>query len=222
MKRPVLFLAAVCLGLSAAAQDGIHAWNKWCSSKDTMLLFTTANNEIHLYGANFKPADVTLKSLDKTLRIGTPEIKGDTMTVLAMPYPQAGKPMRLAVVDNKTRKTIKTINCYSDNLPMLEARIGTLAGPEATKKDILSQMTLKASFPKSLYSYPYKIKQYTFKITTPKGATILTVNSAFLSKEVLAEINNAPAGTELLFTNIKATCPECATRDVADIKMKVR
>ena len=48
------------------------------------------------------------------------------------------------------------------------------------------------------------------------------VTGFFITKDVLSEINNAPPGTEILFTNIKATCPECATRSVDDIKMKIR
>lgn len=187
-----------------------------------MVLFEHGNNQIQLFSTAFKPSDVTVKSLDRSLRIGTPEIVGDTLNILAMPYPNLSKQMRLAVINNKTHKTIKTIDCYYDSIPRLVARIGNLSGREIAKSDILAQNILRIGFPKSLYSYPYRIKQYTFKVTTPKGSASIGVKGFFLTKDVITEINNAPAGTEIVFTNIQATCPECVTRPVEDIKIKLK
>ena len=110
----------------------------------------------------------------------------------------------------------------SDSIPMLMARVGNIQSAEASKKDILAQTVLKLYFPKSLYSYPYSIQQYTFKVTTPKGSATFTNKGIFLTKEVLQEINNAPSGTIIEFVNIKATCPDCATRSVQDIKLKIK
>jgi hypothetical protein len=187
------------------------------------LLFAQGNNQIQVFSTSFKPSEVSLKSLDRTLRIGTPEISGDTLNVLAMPYLKGpSKPMRLAIVNNKTRKTISTINCYYDSIPKLVACIGNLNAKEAPKASVLAQSVLRTNFPKSLYSYPYRIKQYTFQVATPKGGSTIKVNGFFLTKEVLAAINDAPPGTEISFTNIIATCPECAPRPVADIRMKIK
>jgi len=219
-----LTLAVVFVSIlnSYAQADSIYVWNKWCARKDTMLLFTTANNLIQIYSPSLKPADIKLKSLDNSLRIGNPETKGDTTVVMAMPYPDKGKKMRLAVMYKKTGKIIKTIDFTSDDVPSLEARVGVIKTTEALRKDILSQMTLKVVFPNSLYSYPYSIRQYTFKVQHEKGSATINVNGFFLTKEVLQQIKDVPAGTILQFTNIKATCPECAVRTLDDINLKVR
>jgi hypothetical protein len=219
---------AVVIGMLAATHhaqaqaDSIHVWNKWCAKSDTVLLFNQGYNQLQIYSSSIKPGNITLKSLDNSLRIGSPEVKGDTLTVLAMPYAHSGKPMRLAIIDSKTRKTLRTINCYSEDIPKLEARIGNLNMTDVPKATLLTQNVLRPSFPKSLYSYPYRIKEYTFKITSAKGSATINVKGFFLTKEVLTQINDAPVGTEVLFTNIKATCPECETRPVEDIKMKIK
>jgi hypothetical protein len=223
MKRLLLFLLSLAVCINGFAQtDSIHVWNKWCAKKDTMLLFVTGNNVIQIYSPTIKPADIKIKSLDKSLRIGLPEIKGDTMSVIAMPFPEKGKKMRLAIQYKKNSKEIKTINFVSDSIPQLMAKVGNLQVNEALKKDILTQVALKAYFPNSLYSYPYGIRQYTFKVTSPTGSAIIPVKGFYITREVLTEINNAPVGTNLQFTDIKATCPECALRPVKDVNLKIK
>ena len=223
MKRILLLTAVIFYSLSAFPQsDSVHVWNKWCSSKDTMLLFTTANNIIAVYSKTLKPSDIKLKSLDNSLRIGAPEVKGDTTFVLAMPYPKKGKKMRLAVMYKKTGKMIKTVEFNSDNVPPLVARLGTLTKNEVPRKDILAQTSLKACFPNSLYSYPYGIKQFIFKTRHEKGGATINVNGFFLTKDILQQIKDAPAGAVIEFTAIKATCPECAARTLDDIKIKIK
>ena len=186
-----------------------------------MVLFTAANNTIQVCSHTLKPSEILLKP-DKTLRIGKPEIKGDTISVLAMPYPSHNKPMRLSVLNSKTKKVIKIVDFYSDEVPLPVARVGNIQTTEALRKDILAQNSLKVAFPKSLYSYPYTIKQYIFKIQTPKGGATIPVNGFFLTKDILAQIKEAPADTVMEFTEIKATCPECATRDLPAIKLKIK
>jgi hypothetical protein len=187
-----------------------------------MLLFISGNNLIQVYSPAFKPADITLKSLDKTLRVGNPEAKGDTLSIMAMPFAHHGQKMRLAIVNNKTRKTIKTISFTCDSIPKLVARVGTISTNEAPKKTVLAQTVLKAVFPNSLYSYPYQIKYYTFKIATPTGSATLNIKGFFITKDVLQEISTAPEGTVIEFTNIKAMCPDCAIRPLNDIKIKMK
>lgn len=223
MKRIALLIALLIGCCCAFAQtDSVQVWNKYCARKDTMLLFTTANNIIGIYSATLKPADIKIKSLDNSLRLGNPEVKGDTTFLMAMPYPAKGKKMRLAILNKKTNKTIKTLECNSDNVPPLVARVGTIKTNEALRKDILSQMTLKTAFPNSLYSYPYVIKQYTFKVSHEKGSATINVSGFFITKEILQQIKDAPAGTVIEFTAIKATCPECATRTLEDVKIKIK
>lgn len=216
------FLLTISSLQGFAQTDSIRVWNKWCAQKDTCLLFATANNTVMIYSPTLKPADIKLKSLGWGLRIGTPEVKGDTTMVMAMPYPAKSKSIKMAILSSKTGKVLKTVTFGTDTIPPLMARVGTIMGTEANKKGILSQVMLRAFFPNSLYSYPYKVKQYVFKIATDKGSATIPVNGFFLPQEVLAQISAAPSGTVLEFTAIKATCPECDTRTVADIKLKIR
>lgn len=223
MKLLISITLLLLTGSAAIAQtDSIYVWNKWCARKDTLLLFYAGNNTIQVYCKGMKPADFKLKSLDKNLRIGAPEIVNDTMSVLAMPYPGKDKQMRLAVLHSKTSKVIKTLLFTGDSIPQPEARIGNIIQNESYKKTILSQTKLRAVFPNSLYSYPYTINQYTFRVETPKGVTTVPVNSFFINTTVLRGINDAPDGSILEFTNIKATCPECATRTLQDVKLKIK
>ena len=223
MLRLAIFILFCAISAGASAQnDSIYISNKWCASKDTLLLFNAENNIIQVYSKTLKPSDIILKPLDKTLRIGKPEIKGDTTSVLAMPYHPNNKPMRLAILNSKTKRVIKTVNFYSDDVPPPVARLGKIQTNEALRKDILAQQALKVVFQKSLYNYPFTIKQYTFNIHHAKGGATIPVNGFYLTKHMLDEITAAPAGTIVEFTGIKATCPECVTRDLPDIKVKIK
>src|SRR6185437_13478329 len=103
MKKIILIVIFFAGVINARAQsDSVRVWNKWCSRKDTALLFTTANNVIAIYSPTLKPAEIKLKSLDNSLRISSPEVKGDTTFVMAMPYPDKSKRMRLAIMYKKT------------------------------------------------------------------------------------------------------------------------
>ncbi len=219
-----LFIILLSFGsLSALAQaDSIHVWNKWCASKDTMLLFNAEYNLIQVYSKTLKPSDIMLKSLDKTLRIGKPEVKGDTTSVMAMPYHPNNKPMRLAIVSSKTRRVLKTLNFYSDNVPAPVARLGKIQANEALRKDLLQQQGINVVYPKSLYNYPYVVKQYTFSIHHAKGGATIPVIGSFLTKTMLDEMKNAPAGTVVEFTGIKAGCTDCVTKPLGDIKIKIK
>jgi len=223
MKKLIFFIALLACFTDAYAQaDSVIVWNKWCSRKDTMLLFSSANNLIEIYSPTIKPADIKLKCSGWALRIGNPEVKGDTTLVMAMPYPAKGKNMSLTISNKKTNKVIKTVNFVSDTVPKLIARLGNIHTPEASQKELLAQQTLKLLFPGSLYSYPYQIKQYSFKIESSKGSATMNVNGFFIVKEILQEIHDAPPGAIIQFTNIKVTCPECVVRTLDDIKIKIK
>jgi hypothetical protein len=217
----LILLLAVSIHTYAQA-DSVRVWNKWCARKDTMLLFNAANNIIEVYSPTLKPADIKLKSLDNSLRVGTPDTKGDTLMALAMPYPAKGKKMRLAVQYKKTGKTIKIIEFTSADVPALVAQVGAIKDIEAPRAVILAQSSLKIGFPNSLYSYPYAIKQFTFKTHYDKGGATINVNGVMLTKDMFQQIKDAPAGTVIEFTGIKATCPECAVRTLDDIKLMIK
>lgn len=220
--KGVLFILGLLYSTAAIAQtDSFRVWNKWCAKKDTMLLFTAANNLIQVYSPTLKPADIKLKSLDYALRIGAPEVKGDTISVMAMPYPGKGKNMRLAIQDKKG-KTLKTITFYSAEVPAPIARVGKIKTNEAFKKEFLAQQALTVDFPGSFYNYPYRVKQYTVKMVTEKSSITVNAVGSFLSKELIQQVKDAPAGTMIEFSAIKATCPECITKDLPDIKLKIK
>lgn len=224
MMSRLLLIALLTIATSEvyAQADSLKVWNKWCSKRDTLLLFVEGNNVIQVYSPTLKPSEIKLKSMDKGLRIGNPEIKGDTLTVLAMPFPEKGKTMRLAILNKKNSKQLKVVSFNYDVIPKLVARIGNIQGSEARRKDILAQSSLKILFPNSLYSYPYSIKQYTFRISTPKEIATIPVKGFLITNDIQKEINQAPDGTVFDITDIKATCPECATRTLDNIKMKIK
>ncbi len=223
MKRLVAFIIFCISSIYSFAQaDSIHVVNKWCAKKDSLLLFIAGNNMIQVYSKTQKPADIKVKSLDKSLRIGKPEVKGDTLNVLAMPFPAKGEKMRFAVLDAKTSKQIKVVNFIADTIPEPVATFGNLKNNEAKKKDIVAQVKLNIVFPGSLYAYPYNIKGYTFKISHDKGSATIPVRGFFLINDVIKEIAAAPDGTSFEIVNIMATCPDCATRTLDNLKIKIR
>ncbi|MCD6010801.1 MAG: hypothetical protein K0Q79_663 [Flavipsychrobacter sp.] len=224
MKRIValLIFCVFYIPSSYAQADSIHVINKWCAKKDSLLLFIAGNNLIQVYSRTLKPADIKVRSLDKSLRIGKPEIKGDTLSVLAMPFPAKGEKMRFAVLDAKTSKQIKVVSFICDTIPEPVAMFGNLKGTEAKRKDIVAQVKMNIVFPGSLYAYPYTIKGYTFKISHAKGSATIPVRGFFLINDVIKEIGAAPDGTTFDIVNIMATCPDCATRMLDNLKIKIR
>ena len=223
MIRQSLFMAVLLIcSISVFAQkDSIYVWNKWCSRRDTLLLFTASYNVIEVYCPSLQAKDISLKSLDKTLKISNIEIEGDTLTEMAMPY-TIEKPMRLALVNNNTGKVIKTILFTGDEVPNPRARLGHIHADEAPKMNILAQVGLKIEFPNSLYSYPYHIKQFGFKTHYNKTDINLTANGYLITKDMENAISNAPVGTIIEFTDIKATCPECVIRTLDNLRLKVQ
>ncbi len=224
MKKILFFaLCAVQTPYLFAQTDSVQVWNKWCSKKDTLLLFNAGNNIIQFYSPTLKPTEFSVKCVDwASIKIGNPDIKGDTLSVMAMPYPTKGKYMRIAITNKKTNKVIKTVYFNSDNIPPLTATVGKIHGGDVAKADILAAGSLKTLFQNSLYSYPYIVKSYTFKTQNAKGNANINVNGFFLTKDVLQQISDAPSGAVIEFTNIKATCPECEPRTLPDIKLKIK
>lgn len=205
-----------------AQTDSIYVWNKWCAKKDTLLLFYEGNNTIQVYSKGLNPKDIKLKSLDKTLRIGLPEIKGDTLSVLAMPYHGKDKQMRLAILNAKTQKPLKTLYFTADSLPAPVAQLGSIQQRESFRKTVLSQTKLRVIFPNSLYSYPYTVRQYTFTSATSRGRVNMPVANFLLPNAVLRAIGETADGDTITFTSIVATCPECASRTLADLRIRLR
>ena len=222
MKKLLLLIYISMLAAHVYGQaDSVRVWNKWCSRKDTPVLFMESNNLIEVYAPGIKGSDIAIKSLDKKLKVSGPEAKGDTMTILAMPY-IPGKPMKVAISDKKTGKLIKTLSFYGDKAPVPAAHIGVAKGNEVSRKELMEYITMSTYFPNSLYSYPYKVTQYKFKTHYDKKDVSIAVDGFFLSKEVLEVIRDVPVGTVLQFTDIKATCPSCSPRTLADVKLTVK
>ena len=219
----VLFLFTIITGGFARAQnDSIIVWNKWCSRPDTPVLFPTANNVIRIYSKGVKPGELTVKSLDNALKIGSPEIKGDTISIMAMPYPKAGAKMRLAIMNKKNQKILKTINFYCEEPPRPVATLGNITKTDVPRKDVLTQTFLKVSFGQSLYNYPYYVKKYSFKTRIAGKDILITGNGPYLTKDIQDKMALAPIGTLIEFVDIKATCPECNERTLPNLRVWVR
>ena len=211
MKNLLLLIAMFFFADVAMAQtDSIYVWNKWCAVADSPVLFATANNVVRVTCKAIKAADLTVKSLDYGLMIAQPEIKNDTMSFMAMPYPKKSKRMRLAITNKHTGKIVRTVNFTCEEPPQPMARLGNIKGTDAAKKDIMAQNTLRVVFLNSLYSYPYYIKQYTLKARIAGKDIVIAVKGNKITKEVMNVLEIAPAGVPLDFTDIKASCPDCS------------
>lgn len=223
MKQILTFLSFIVISTAAHAQaDSVQVWNKWCAKIDSPMLFATGNNIICIHSKTIKAADMAVKSMDNALKIGQVEVKNDTISFMAMPYPKAGKKMRLLVTDKHTQKILRTVNFSSEAAPLPVAQVGNITGPEAQKKELLNQKAMRVAFPGSLYSYPYFIKQYTLKARIAGKDINIPVKGNAINKEVMNILSIAPTGTFLEFTDIKATCPECSPRDLPDMKLWVK
>ena len=205
-----------------AQTDSIRVWNKYCSKADSPLLFIGSYNEIQIYCQTRKPGDLKIKCLDNTLKTSTPEIKGDTLCMMAMPYATEGKKMRLAIMDKKTQKVLKTVYFSRDNVPAPAAQFGKLPGTEGPRKNLLEQTAVKVIFPNSLYCYPYTVKQYIFKMKHAKTDITRPVLGNHIPVDILTEIKNAPDGTFFELTDIKAIAPECAMHTLPNLKIKIK
>ena len=222
MKQLLILLFLLTASSSVFAQkDSIYIWNKWCARRDTLLLFTASYNMIEVYSASFKPNEIYLKSLDKTLKISDEEPIGDTLTMLAMPY-TTEKPMRLAIYSKKNNRIIKTVTFNGTEVPDPKARLGYLKDTLVPRVNILAQVGLKVYFPNSLYSYPYHVKEFGFKTHYDKTDVKLSVKGHLISKDIEQAINKVPVGTVIQFTDIKVTCPECVIRLLDDYRLKVK
>ncbi|MBC7555136.1 MAG: hypothetical protein H7257_14300 [Taibaiella sp.] len=224
MKQLLLIILFIAAGRQAWAvqADSIMVMNKWCAKSDTPLLFNTANNVIEIVSHGIPAADLVVKSMDNALKLAMPEIKGDTIFIVAMPYPKSGKRMRLSISEKKSAKPLKIVSFCAADVPQPVATLGNITTDKATRKDILSQSMLRVAFPNSLYSFPYRIKQYTFKARVGGKDISIPVNGFFISKEVTNILSIAAEGTFIEFTDIKATCPQCNPRVLESLKMWIK
>jgi hypothetical protein len=223
MKIGLAIIFTLMLTHGAMAQaPAFKVWNKWCADPDTLLLFPTGNNLIQIKCIGVHPQDLVVKSLDNALKIGLPEIKADTLSIMAMPYPKYGPRMRLAITDKKTKKVLSTVLFYGEKEPAPIARIGTIAADRVTKKELTDAGRLNVVFPESKYAYPYRIKSFTFKTRVSGKDVVLERKGGTFGTELLQIVRDAPEGTFLEFTNIKAICPECSERELHPIKLWIK
>ena len=217
----ILLLSLFSFLHCAAQKDSIYVWNKWCASKDTLLLFAGSYNMIEVYSPGLKPDNIFLKSLDKTLKISGEEIVGDTLTMLAMPY-TTEKPMRLSIMNKATNRPIKTLLFYGTEVPTPKAKLGHLKDYEVPKVNIMAQVGLNVVFPGSLYDYPYRITSFTLKTHYDKADVKVSAKGHLLNRDMEQALTHTPEGTVIEFTDIKATCPDCVMRQLDDLLLKVK
>jgi hypothetical protein len=217
-----ILLPGLLSGLNCfAQQDTFFVWNKWCARKDTLLLFVGSYNVIEVYSPRLKPGDYYLKSMDKTLKVSGEEVSGDTLTMLAMPY-TSEKPMRLAIMSKSSSKPIKVLQFAGDVVPVPKVRLGKLKDYEVPKVNVLAQVGLNVYFPNSLYNYPYHVTAFGLKTRYDKADVKLNAKGHLLNRDMEQAITKTPEGSVILFTDIKATCPECVTRPLDDLPIKLK
>ena len=207
---------------SQAQTDTILVWNKWCARADSPVLFPTGNNMILIYSRGYEVKDLVVKSLDNALKIAKPEYKGDTACYMAMPYPKYGKRMRLTISQKGGKKPLRTVNFIAEDAPVPVATVGNLSGDHIPKRQLVAQTSMKVGFKNSLYSYPYRIKQYTFKTRLGGKDITVPVKGNLISNEISNYIGLAPEGTFIEFTDIKAACFECEPRVLENIRVWVK
>lgn len=220
--RLQIWLLVVGLHTCAAQTPAFKAWNKWCAKKDTTLLYPTGHNMIQIVCTGIKPGQLNVKSLDNALKIGVPEINGDTVSFMAMPYPKLGPRMRLAITDAKTKKVYSSVDWYAAQEPEPTAQLAGMPLDRLRHKDFVDNTAITVSFPNSDYCYPYRIKSYNFKTRKDGKDLVLPGKGKYLGLEIVQTIKQLPAGTFIEFTDIKATCPECAERALAPIKWWIK
>lgn len=103
-----VFLAILLLFSATPSQasdenTGIVVRNRWCSNKDSLIVYEGGFNQIQVYGKDVKASEVRIRSLSSKLRIGETEIKGDTASAIAMPMDN-DEVLKLAVVNKKDRR----------------------------------------------------------------------------------------------------------------------
>jgi GldM C-terminal domain len=197
--------------------DSIRVWNKWCRKPDSFRLFMGAYNLVQVYGPGINASDITFKSKDKNLKISkVVDVKSDTVSVMVMPY-TVKKKLPLSIVSKKTGEVLKTIDFSAETVPEPVAKIGKFTGGPVSKIDLMSYINISVQFPNCLYNYPYKIIEYKFKTHYDNKDIVVPVAGNFIPKEILGYIRDAPVGTKVTFTGIKATCPDCSPHPVADL-----
>lgn len=223
MKNLLLLIVILLTGCTAIAQtDSIYVWNKWCARADSPVLFATANNVVYIHCKTIKATDIAIKSLDYGLMISPPEIKNDTIFFMAMPYPKKSKRMRMTVTNKHTQKVLRTVNFTCEEAPQPVAKLGTINGTEAAKRDIMAQSVLRVVFLNSLYSYPYYVKEYKLKSRIAGKDILIPVKGNKVTKEIMNILEIAPTGAFLDFVDIKASCPDCSPRDLPNMRVWVR
>ncbi len=223
--RYFLFIALILIVSprnTFAQPDSIMVWNKWCAKADTPLLFPTGNNIIQIVSKGIKPADLVVKSLDNALKIGNPEYKGDTISFMAMPYPKYGKRMRLTISQKNNKKVLKTVNFGAEEAPVPTAMLGNIVGDHPARKQLVVQSHLRVGFANSLYSYPYRVKSYTFKARVGGKDITIPVKGSQVTNEITNLMSIAAEGTFVEFTEIKAACYECEPRSLPDLKLWIK
>ena len=124
--------------------------------------------------------------------------------------------------DKNNKKILKTVNFGAEEAPTPIAMLGNITVDHPTKKQILAQGVLKVGFKNSLYCYPYKIKQYTFKARVGGKEITIPVKGNLIPNEVTNILSIAAEGTFVEFTEIKAACYECEPRILPDLKLWIK
>jgi hypothetical protein len=219
-----LILVLGCAGICSAQGDSlkITVRNKWCSSKDSVIVYERGFNVIQVYGKDIDPKKITIRSLSSKLRVDLTEVKGDTAQTIAMPM-DVDDVMKLAVVDRKSGRLLKEVRVYGDTLPEPRAILGNkIRGGIVDKKAVLDESYIKVYHHNSSYCYPYRVLRYTFKAKKGNVPMEKQVIGLEIPVDVKQLIKDLPLNGVAEFTDIIAVCPECNERKLKNIKLVVK
>jgi hypothetical protein len=224
MSKYALLVLLILSGHILYAQDSlkVNVRNKWCSSKDSVVVFEGGFNLIQVYGKDVDPKDIRLRSSSGKFKVGDVEVKKDTAQAMAMPMESEGS-YKLSVVSKKTGRVLKEVTVYADSLVAPRAALGyKIKGGTQDKKTILNENYLRIYYLNSTYNYPCKITGYTFK--GKKGNTPMTkdVKGNEIPTDIKMLIKDMKSPEVIEFTNITAVCPECYDKTLKDIKIMVK
>lgn len=110
--------------------------------------------------------------------------------------------------------------------PVLQivAQLGTIKDSVTTVQKILVNPWLIVVDEKRNKTY-FTVIGFTLTITDPSGEYILLKNTSrnnYLTKEQTNSIKLSGSGSRLLFTDIRATCPDCRIRALPDLSLEIK
>lgn len=125
------------------------------------------------------------------------------------------------LIDSLTGKRIATITFTMLDLPDKFAGINSINGDTVKKEILLASNGLCVKYSNPICTYPYYIRQYFFKTEVKGEKVVIKALGQQFTEEIRQTISRPPKYTAIFFTDISATCSNCAGRRFDDIRFVV-